>query len=253
MQIGSALGSVIGQLARVPERRLRLLVACGAAGGISATFNAPIAGVFFALEVILRRLRDRLVRRRGGQLGDGRRDRPRCLRDRRRSSRCPRSALLARRVPAVRRARGVAGAVGRGVHPRALRRRGSRRPTLAWPGVGAPRRSAECCSGTAAAALPEMYGVGYPVLTRAVDGHYVDRVRARPARGEDHRDKPDDRDRRIGRRVRAVAVHGRDARLRLRAGRPRAAAGAARRRPVPTRSSAWGRCSPAPRVRRSPP
>ena len=34
--------------------QLRILVACGAAGGISATFNAPIAGVFFALELILR-------------------------------------------------------------------------------------------------------------------------------------------------------------------------------------------------------
>ncbi len=54
VQIGSALGSAAGQLARVPESRMRLLVACGAAGGISATFNAPIAGVFFALEVILR-------------------------------------------------------------------------------------------------------------------------------------------------------------------------------------------------------
>jgi CIC family chloride channel protein len=54
VQIGSALGSTIGQLTRSPEARLRLLVACGAAGGISATFNAPIAGVFFALEVILR-------------------------------------------------------------------------------------------------------------------------------------------------------------------------------------------------------
>ena len=53
VQIGSALGSVAGQLARVPEQQLRLLVACGAAGGISATFNAPIAGVFFALELIL--------------------------------------------------------------------------------------------------------------------------------------------------------------------------------------------------------
>ena len=54
VQIGSALGSTIGQLTRAPEARMRLLVACGAAGGISATFNAPIAGVFFALEVILR-------------------------------------------------------------------------------------------------------------------------------------------------------------------------------------------------------
>jgi len=54
VQIGSALGSTVGQLTRVSESRLRILVACGAAGGISATFNAPIAGVFFALELILR-------------------------------------------------------------------------------------------------------------------------------------------------------------------------------------------------------
>jgi CIC family chloride channel protein len=54
VQIGSALGSTVGQLTRVAESRLRVLVACGAAGGISATFNAPIAGVFFGLELILR-------------------------------------------------------------------------------------------------------------------------------------------------------------------------------------------------------
>ena len=53
VQIGSALGSWLGQLAKVPESRLRTLVACGAAGGIAATFNAPIAGVFFALELLL--------------------------------------------------------------------------------------------------------------------------------------------------------------------------------------------------------
>ncbi len=54
VQIGSAVGSTVGQLLRLSENNLRLLVACGAAGGISATFNAPIAGVFFALELILR-------------------------------------------------------------------------------------------------------------------------------------------------------------------------------------------------------
>ena len=55
MQIGSALGSSVAQLGKLDERRIRLLVACGAAGGIAATFNAPLAGVFFAMELILRR------------------------------------------------------------------------------------------------------------------------------------------------------------------------------------------------------
>lgn len=54
VQIGSALGSTVAQTLRLPESRIRILVACGAAAGISATFNAPIAGVFFALELILR-------------------------------------------------------------------------------------------------------------------------------------------------------------------------------------------------------
>ena len=54
VQIGSALASALGQWVRMPEDRLRILVACGAAGGISATFNAPITGVFFGVEIILR-------------------------------------------------------------------------------------------------------------------------------------------------------------------------------------------------------
>jgi CIC family chloride channel protein len=53
VQIGSALGSTIGQLFHFSDDRIRNLVACGAAGGIAATFNAPIAGVIFALEIIL--------------------------------------------------------------------------------------------------------------------------------------------------------------------------------------------------------
>ncbi len=53
VQIGSAMGSTVGQALRMSDDRIRTLVACGAAGGIAATFNAPIAGVFFALEVIV--------------------------------------------------------------------------------------------------------------------------------------------------------------------------------------------------------
>jgi len=55
VRIGSALGSAVGQVFRLPDRRVTLSVACGAAGGIAAAFNAPIAGVMFALEVILGR------------------------------------------------------------------------------------------------------------------------------------------------------------------------------------------------------
>ncbi|MET8583490.1 chloride channel protein [Streptomyces collinus] len=53
VQIGSALGSTLGRVTKAAEGRTKLLVACGAAGGIAATFNAPLAGVFFAMELIL--------------------------------------------------------------------------------------------------------------------------------------------------------------------------------------------------------
>jgi len=53
VQIGSTVGSLIGQVVQAPAPIVRTLVACGAAAGISATFNAPIGGVFFAAEVIL--------------------------------------------------------------------------------------------------------------------------------------------------------------------------------------------------------
>lgn len=53
VQVGAALGSSLGQWLRLSDNRIRNLVACGAAAGIAATFNAPIAAVVFAMEIIL--------------------------------------------------------------------------------------------------------------------------------------------------------------------------------------------------------
>lgn len=53
IQIGSAVASALGQMLGVKAHELRTIVGCGAAAGISATFNAPIAGALFAAEVIV--------------------------------------------------------------------------------------------------------------------------------------------------------------------------------------------------------
>jgi CIC family chloride channel protein len=54
VQIGSTLGSLISRPFKMSDRRRSTYVAAGAAAGVAAIFNAPLAGVFFALEVILR-------------------------------------------------------------------------------------------------------------------------------------------------------------------------------------------------------
>jgi len=53
IQIGASLGSTVGQFFKIPSKRLKTLVGCGAAAGIAAAFNAPIAGALFAVEIIL--------------------------------------------------------------------------------------------------------------------------------------------------------------------------------------------------------
>ncbi len=59
VQVGSTLGSVTGQILHLSDDRIKNLVACGAAAGIAATFNAPIAGVAFAIEVLMSELQVR--------------------------------------------------------------------------------------------------------------------------------------------------------------------------------------------------
>lgn len=53
VQIGSAVGSLIGQVVNMPVRQRNILIAAGAAAGIGATFNAPIGGLAFAVELLL--------------------------------------------------------------------------------------------------------------------------------------------------------------------------------------------------------
>ena len=52
-QIGGAVGSSIGRLFEMGSHRLKVLIACGSAGAIAAQFNAPLAGVLFAQEIIM--------------------------------------------------------------------------------------------------------------------------------------------------------------------------------------------------------
>ena len=172
VQIGSALGSVLGQAARVPEERLRLLVACGAAGGIAATFNAPIAGVFFALEVILRDFEtrsfgivviaavtaDAVARSVVGSES---------------FLTLPAFELTsALELVAYAGLGALAGAVG--VAFIRVLYGGEDLADRLWRGPEWLRPAAGgLLLGLLLLAVPEMYGVGYPVLSNAVGGQYV--------------------------------------------------------------------------------
>ena len=172
VQIGSAIGSVVGQAAKVSDQRLRLLVACGAGAGISATFNAPIAGVFFALEVILRDFETQsfgvvvlssITAAAVGRAAFGSHA----------FLHLPAFGVASSVEYPLYALLGVLAAVWGVVFIRVLY--GSedladriwRGPEWLRPGVGG------LLLGLLLIALPEMYGVGYPVLERAVDGRYV--------------------------------------------------------------------------------
>ncbi len=175
VQIGSALASSFGQWVRMPENRMRILVACGAAGGISATFNAPITGVFFGVEIVLREfsIDAMFTVLLAAMLADitaipflG--DRPFL------HGLPPGIALhhpgdyLLIAVLAV-----VAGLIGLVFKAAVYKMEDlwdlawKNRPEWARPAIGG------IALGLVLLALPQMYGVGYPVMYKAVAGDYV--------------------------------------------------------------------------------
>ena len=172
VQIGSALGSTLGQLLRVPESRLRLLVACGAAGGISATFNAPIAGVIFALELILRDFEAEsfgvvvLASVVANVIGRAAFGTAAFLP-------LPPFALTSLREYVLYAGLGLCAALVGVTFIRVLYGLEDLSDRL-WQGPEWLRPVAGGgVLGLLLLALPEMYGVGYPVLERAIRGEYV--------------------------------------------------------------------------------
>ena len=175
VQIGSALASTVGQRVKVPERRLRILVACGAGAAIAATFNAPITGVFFGVEIILREFSiDALFTvMLSAMVADAT-----AIPFLGPSRSCPasRPASRCRTRPTTcwwrcsRSSPALFGLAFKGVLYKTedlCDRLWGDRPQWARPAVGG------VLLGLLLLAIPQMYGVGYPVMFKATAGGYV--------------------------------------------------------------------------------
>ena len=175
VQIGSALASSLGQWIKMPESRLRILVACGAAGGIAATFNAPLTGVFFGVEIILREFSIEaiftvmlsatvadLVSRQFLGSAPFLSGLPPGIALRHLSS-----YLLIAALAVIAALTGLAFAKILYATEDLCDKVWGNRPEWARPAVGG------IALGLLLLALPQMYGVGYPVLYKAVGGSYA--------------------------------------------------------------------------------
>ena len=175
VQIGSALASSVGQWVRMPENRMRILVACGAGGGIAATFNAPVTGVFFGVELILREfsvealftvMLSAMVADVIGEafLGGGRflAGFPSGI-----ALHHPRNYLLVALLAVAAALIGVAFQKILYATEDLCDRVWKHRPEWARPAAGG------AALGLLLLAVPQMYGVGYPVLYKAVAGGYA--------------------------------------------------------------------------------
>jgi chloride channel protein, CIC family len=175
VQIGSALASAFGQWARMPENRMRILVACGAGGAIAATFNAPVTGVFFGVEIILREFSvDALFTvMLSAMIADA--VAIPFLGDKPFLQGFPTGIALAHPadyflVAALAVAAGLIGLLFKTVVYKTedlWDRAWKNRPEWARPAIGG------IALGLVLLALPQMYGVGYPVVYKAVAGNYV--------------------------------------------------------------------------------
>ena len=175
VQIGSALASSLGQWVRMPENRLRILVACGAGGGIAATFNAPVTGVFFGVEIILREfsiealfmvMLSAMVADVIGEAFFGHRPFlsgfPSGIALHR-----PGNYLLVAVLAVIAALIGLAFKNVLYKTEDICDRVWRNRPEWARPAVGG------IVLGLLLLALPQLYGVGYPVMYKAVSGNYV--------------------------------------------------------------------------------
>ena len=175
VQIGSALASALGQWVKMPENRMRILVACGAGGAIAATFNAPLTGVFFGVEIILREFSvDAMFTvMLSAMIADA--VAIPFLGDKPFLQGFPSGIALVHPadyllVAALAVAAGLIGLLFKAVVYKMedlWDAAWANRPEWARPAIGG------IALGLLLLALPQMYGVGYPVMYKAVAGNYA--------------------------------------------------------------------------------